>query len=100
MDIYARLYNSNGAPAAAGEFLVNSNSFPCANPTLAAGKDGGFLVAWSQRDMVVVTNGWDVYARAYACSNNLAAGARFSGSTLINMAINMPPGSAPSVWII
>jgi len=65
VDIYARLYNSNGAPAV-NEFLVNSNTFPCANPSLAAGSDGGFIVAWSQHDMITLTNGWEVFARPYS----------------------------------
>ena len=65
VDIYARLYRSNGA-AASGEFLVNTGSNPCANPNVAAGSDGGFMAAWSGRDMVDITNGWDVYARPFS----------------------------------
>src|ERR1017187_1156519 len=34
VDIYAQLYNSSGV-ASGGEFLVNSNAFPCANPSVA-----------------------------------------------------------------
>ena len=64
VDIYARLYQSNGA-AVGSEFLVNSSS-PAANPSLAAASDGSFLVAWSGRDSVNLTNGWDVYARPYS----------------------------------
>ncbi len=64
VDIYARLYQSNGV-AAGSEFLVDQGSSPCANPSLAAGSDGGFMIAYSRRDMVVITNGWDVYARPF-----------------------------------
>jgi hypothetical protein len=65
VDIYARLFNSSGAPAG-NEFLVNSSSFPCANPDLAAGSDGGFMVVWGAHDMVNVNNSWDIYARSYS----------------------------------
>ena len=72
VDIYARLFQSNGAPAA-GEFLVSTSSLHCANPSLAAGSDGGFMVAWSGRDVVVITNGWDVYGRPFG--SNAVGGA-------------------------
>jgi hypothetical protein len=65
VDIYARLYRSNGA-AAGNEFLVDTGSNPCANPNVAAASDGGFMVAWSGRDMADITNGWDVYARPFS----------------------------------
>jgi len=65
VDIYARLYNSGGVPSA-NEFLVNSNSFPCANPAIAADSDGGFMVAWGAHDTVNFNNGWDIYARWFS----------------------------------
>jgi hypothetical protein len=65
MDIYARLYLGNGAPAG-NEFLVNTNSNPCANPNVAAASDGGFMVAWSAFDLEDITNAWDVYARPFS----------------------------------
>jgi hypothetical protein len=65
VDIYARLYNSSTVPVA-NEFLVNSNSSPCANPALAAGSDGGFMVAWGARDLVNFSNGWDICARLFS----------------------------------
>ena len=36
VDIYARLYDANGNPQS-DEFLVNTDSNPCANPAVAAG---------------------------------------------------------------
>jgi hypothetical protein len=72
VDIYARLYNGNGV-ASGSEFLVNSNSNPCANPVVAAASDGSFLVAWDAHDMVNPTNGWDIYARSF--SSNGVGGA-------------------------
>lgn len=64
VNIYARLYRSNGV-AASGEFRVDTGSSPCANPSLAAGSDGGFMVAWSGYDLDNMTNGWDVFARPF-----------------------------------
>ena len=74
VDIYARLYQSNGTPAAGNgnEFLVNADASPCANPAVAAASDGSFMVAWSARDMVTYSNGWDIYARPF--SNSVAVG--------------------------
>jgi hypothetical protein len=64
VDIYARLYNSNGV-AQGGEFLVDTDSNPCANPAVAAAADGSFMVAWGEKDMVNLANSWDIYARAF-----------------------------------
>jgi hypothetical protein len=77
VDIYARLYNSNGI-ATTNEFLVNMDSNPCANPAVAAASDGSFMVAWSARDMVTYSNGWDICARPF--SNSVAVG----NATLVN----------------
>ncbi len=73
VDIFARLYNSSAA-ALGGEFLVNSNAFPCANPVVAAASDGSFLLAWSARNTLNPTNSWDVYARSYSSPSADAGG--------------------------
>jgi len=65
VDIYARLYASNGV-AHGSEFLVNADFKPCANPGVAAAADGSFMVAWGGRDMVNTTNGWDICARTFS----------------------------------
>src|ERR1019366_7126056 len=65
VDIYARLYQSTGV-AAGNEFFADVGSSPCANPSVAAAADGSFMVAWSGRDLAVITNGWDVYARPFS----------------------------------
>ena len=70
VDIYARLFNSNGVPAG-NEFRVNTDSNPASNPAVAAGSDGGFMIAWDAKDMVVISNSWDIYARSF--SSNVAA---------------------------
>lgn len=66
VDIYARLYASNGV-ASGNEFLVDTNfTFPCANPDVASGSDGGFTVVWDAHDMVNPNNSLDIYARAFS----------------------------------
>lgn len=64
-DIYARLYSATGA-AAGAEFLVNTDASPCANPSVAAGSDGGFMVAWTARDLINTVNGLDVFGRLFS----------------------------------
>ncbi|HEU6449649.1 MAG TPA: hypothetical protein VFV23_14540 [Verrucomicrobiae bacterium] len=65
VDVYARLYNSNGV-ATAGEFLASTDSLIHANPSVAAGSDGGFMIAWSGNNTADLTNSWDVYARQFS----------------------------------
>ena len=65
VDIYARLYASNGV-ANGNEFLVNTDSKPCADPAVAAAADGSFMVAWGEKDVVVTDNSWDIYARTFS----------------------------------
>jgi hypothetical protein len=64
-DIYARLYTSNGAPST-GEFLVNSDANPCANPAVASASDSSFIVTWDAHDMFNATNSLDIYARTFS----------------------------------
>ncbi|MBU6410811.1 MAG: hypothetical protein KGR98_10540, partial [Verrucomicrobia bacterium] len=70
VDIYARLYDNNASPLG-GEFLVNSNFFPCANPAIAAGADGGCMITWCAKDTVNADNSWDIYARSFSRDGNL-----------------------------
>lgn len=65
VDVYGRIFNALGTPATA-EFLINSGTNVCANPTVAASGDGGFAVAWTERDLDVVDNLWDVFARPFS----------------------------------
>src|ERR1019366_10059526 len=65
VDVYARLYSSNGV-AQAGEFLVNQDFNPCSNPAISAGSDGGFMVVWDAHDMANLTNSLDIYARSFS----------------------------------
>ena len=78
VDVYTRLYDSDGVPLG-NEFAVNlTTSNACANPCLVGSADGGFAVAWSQKSDagmpgVVASNipatlspdGWDVFGRIF-----------------------------------
>jgi hypothetical protein len=76
VDIYARLYASNGT-AQGSEFLVNTDFNPCAHPGLAAGSDGGFMVAWDARDMASMnSNSLDIYVRPFSSAGSGGAVAR------------------------
>ncbi len=65
VDVYGRLYNASGA-ATGGEFLVNTGTNICANPSVVGIVDGGFMVTWGQVDPVNRTNSWDVFARPFS----------------------------------
>jgi len=63
VDVYARIYASNGAPAGK-EFIVDqTGNNPCSGPALAPDANGGFMVAWSAKDLQNTANGWDIFAR-------------------------------------
>jgi len=82
IDIYARLYTVAGtnAVASGNEFLVNTDSNPCAHPGVAAGTDGGFMVAWDAHDMNSPrANSLDIRARSFT-----SAGAG-SGSAVVRV---------------
>jgi hypothetical protein len=64
VDIYSRLYTSAGA-ASGAEFLVNTGTNICANPSVAGSPDGGFCVTWSQKDTTVLDNSWDIASRNF-----------------------------------
>jgi len=64
VDIYARVYNASGT-ATGGEFIVNTDSNPCANPVVAVATDGSCLVAWCARDMVNLNNSLDIHGRTF-----------------------------------
>lgn len=65
VDVYARTFLAGGAPASP-ETLVNTNSLTCANPAVAASHDGGFIVIWTERELSVRTNSWDVFSRRFS----------------------------------
>ncbi|MGH7970205.1 MAG: hypothetical protein ACREIC_15900, partial [Limisphaerales bacterium] len=69
VDIFSRIYSATGVPAG-NEFLVDSTTNVCANPTVAAGQSGRFVITWGQKDLAVPANGWDVFARAYTSAGS------------------------------
>jgi hypothetical protein len=64
VDVFGRFFSATGAPAG-GEFLINSGTNVCAHPAVAATSDGGFTVAWMQKDTQTISNGWDIVARPF-----------------------------------
>ncbi|MFM2083054.1 MAG: hypothetical protein RL380_1745 [Verrucomicrobiota bacterium] len=70
LDIYGRIFNSNGA-AAGNEFRITTGTNITANPSVTATANGGFAVAWSERDLASLrTNSWDVYVRTFNAAAN------------------------------
>ena len=67
VDIYARIFSPAGVPVT-DEIAVNSETNFCDSPAVAPLNDGGFTVVWAQQDAVVVTNGWDIWGRAFSAS--------------------------------
>jgi hypothetical protein len=74
VDIYARMFNADGT-AFGNEIPINTSTNVCANPSLVATPNGGFVAAWGEKDLTSIqTNSWDVYARAFS-STGAPAGA-------------------------
>ena len=69
VDIFARVFNANAAPVTS-EFLVNSGTNVCANPAVAASKDGTFMITWGEKDTAVLNNDWDIYARRFTAGGS------------------------------
>jgi len=69
VDIYARVFTAAGLPVT-DEIPVNSTANPCDTPDVAPLNDGGFTVVWAQQDLVVPTNNWDVWGRAFSPSGS------------------------------
>lgn len=64
VDIYARLFDYSANPLG-NEFLVNTSTNICANPSVAAASDNSFMVVWGQKDLVTLNNSWDVFSRSF-----------------------------------
>lgn len=70
VDIYARIFNANGS-SGGNEIAVSSGTNVCANPNLLATQNGGFIVAWSEKDLrSPQTNSWEVLARAFSSTGS------------------------------
>jgi len=64
VDIFGRIYSAAGAPVGS-QFLINTGTNVCANPSVARSSDGGFAVAWMQKE-VGSTNSWDIFMRPFS----------------------------------
>src|SRR5258706_453693 len=73
VEIYGRFFAADGT-GVANEFLINTTTEVVANPSVAVAADDSFLVAWSQKNVRVRTNSWDVFARQF--SNTVGGPAR------------------------
>jgi hypothetical protein len=80
VDVFARIFTPTNAPFS-DEFSVSiSTTNACANPSIAASSDGGFAIAWSQKDdagrasvgmisgsaATLSSDGWDIFASVFA----------------------------------
>jgi hypothetical protein len=81
VDVYARIYSDEGVPQT-DEIPVNSGTSLCDTPAVAPLGDGGFTVVWAQKDMVIVTNGWDIWGRAFN-SSGVPEGTEFGINTYL-----------------
>lgn len=82
VDIYARIFGAE-LSLITPEFLVNEGTSICANPTITASSNGGFVVGWGRRDLSQQANGWDVFVRSYN-----ETGDRVSGAIKVNTHAN------------
>ncbi len=94
VDIYARLFTAAGA-GSGGEILVDTSTNVCANPNVIGTASGGFIVAWSEKDLTSIrTNSWDVSARAFSSTGSAIGPVvavnqyRFGDQFLPKLAIN------------
>jgi hypothetical protein len=82
VDIYGRIFAPNLTPVT-DEFLISSGTInPCANPAVAGLTDGGFMAAWSQFDVAVHSNSWDIVGRAFG-GDGTARGPVFTVNTFL-----------------
>jgi hypothetical protein len=65
VDVYLRTYDATGSPLV-NESLVNTGMDPCSSPGVASSTNGGFIVAWAQRDMLNRSNSWDIFVRSFS----------------------------------
>jgi len=63
VNVFFRRFAASGA-ALGDETQANDHLNPCAAPALGSTPDGGFTVAWVERDMDVQANGFDIVTRS------------------------------------
>jgi hypothetical protein len=69
VDVYARIFTAAGVPVT-DEILLDSGTNLCSSPALAALNDGGFTAVWAEKDSLVLSNGWDIWGRAFSASGS------------------------------
>jgi hypothetical protein len=84
VEIFARVFTAAGV-AASDELQVSTTvTNVCANPSVAALPNGGFVVTWGERDQFVRNNGWDIFACAFTNNASGAPTATTSQAFLVN----------------
>ncbi len=73
VDVFARLFDAAGN-ALTDEFIVNTATRHCSNPSVSGLPDGGFTFVWSQWD-ALRENGLDIYARFFDAGGHASSGA-------------------------
>lgn len=76
VDVYGRVYDSNGSPVG-NEFLINASTNLCAHPRVSA-QGNNFVVVWSEnfglsRGDEAATNSWDILSRVITREGGVAA---------------------------
>lgn len=80
VDVKARVFEADGSPSlntsgvSLPEIFVNNLNVGysiCANPSIAAGTNGGFVVAWGQRDLQNRSNSWDVFIIPFSTASGI-----------------------------
>jgi hypothetical protein len=79
IDIYGRLFDALGE-ASPEIGPLNSGNNICANPSVAALPNGGFTLAWSEKDSLSRSNSWEVMGRSFS-GEGIATGADFKINT-------------------
>lgn len=65
VDIFAQMFSAAGVPSG-NPVMINTGTNVCANPSVAPSADGGFVVAWTQKNQVERSDSWDVFARPFS----------------------------------
>lgn len=84
VEIWARVFGADGS-AAGNEFLVSSTATNiCANPSVGALANGGFIVTWGEMDVLDRNNSWDIFACAFTNNSSATPVATSSQAFLVN----------------
>jgi hypothetical protein len=79
VEIFARVFTAEGVAATDERPVSTTTVNVCANPSVAALANGGFVVAWDEKDHFVRNNGWDIFGRGFDSNS-----APFSSVQMLN----------------